>query len=361
MVLNPVPGGEDPTLQLPLGVPPAEPQKVAPRGLDSGGDDTLEEASPPSTAEQVDVEPPQLAKDIGAGEDAFGSEPTVPRIEVLSAEGSRPQADKPLDALSAMPKAPVLDLGIEFAIRVAPGDVTADEPSDGPSEVASQGPSDVASAEPGEAASAEPSEVDPQGRTVLPEEVSQYVASSEPKPSAAVQALAAEPRPPSAIAQAPVREPPRTAPGIEPLANALDAAVRLAADASVAAEALEKLKVLLQHKQQLEGLRSVQAVEHKQPFHALRSTQPALARSTLGAEASASEAHAIALPVPPPLPPLPLPVPAEASMGRTRLPLQQPRRRALLERRGLDVRGFMAGFALSWAFGVVLYFFMTAG
>jgi len=360
MVLNPVPGGEDPTLQLPLGVPPAEPQKVAPRGLNGGGDDTLEEVSP-STAEQVDIEPPQLAKDIGAeGTDALGSEPTVPRIEVLS-EGSRSQADKPLDALSAMPKAPALDLGIEFAIRVAPSDATANEPSDGPSEVASQQPSDVASAEPGEVASAEPSEVGSQGMTAMPEEAAQNVASSEPKPSAEVQALAAEPHSPSAIAQAPVREPPRAAPGIEPLANALDAAVRLAADASVAAEALEKLKVLLQHKQQLEGLRSVQPVERKQPFHALRSTQPVLARSTLGAEASPSEAHVIALPVPPPLPPLPLPVPAEASMGRTRLPLQQRRRRALLERRGLDVRGFMAGFALSWAFGVVLYFFMTAG
>ena len=360
MLLNPVPGGEEPTLQLPLRVPPDEPQKLAPPGLDRGGDDTLEEASP-STAEQVEIEPPELAKDIGAGGDTFGSEPTVPRIEVLSAERSRPQADKPLDALSAMPKAPVLDLGIEFAIRVAPSDVTANEPSDGPSEVASQEPGDVASAEPGEVASAEPSEVDSQGMTAMPEEVAQNVASSEPKPSAGVQALAAEPRSPSAIAQAPVREPPRAAPGIEPLANALDAAVRLAADASVAAEALEKLKVLLQHKQQLEGLRSVQAVEHKQPFHALRSTQPALVRSTLGAEASASEAHAIALPVPAPLPPLPLPVPAEASMGRTKLPLQQQRRRPLPERRGLDVRGFMAGFALSWAFGVVLYFFMTAG
>src|SRR5215467_3651661 len=203
MVLNPVPGGEDPTLQLPLGVPPAEPQKVAPRGLDGGGDDTLEEASP-STAGQVEIEPPELAKDIGAEGDAFGSEPTVPRIEVLSAERSRPRADKPLDALSAMPKAPVLDLGIEFAIRGAPSDVTANAPSDGPSEVA-QEPSVVASAEPGEVASAEPSEVDPQGMTVMPEEVAQNVASSETQPRAEVQALAAEPRSPSAIAEAPVR------------------------------------------------------------------------------------------------------------------------------------------------------------
>jgi hypothetical protein len=32
-----------------------------------------------------------------------------------------------------------------------------------------------------------------------------------------------------------------------------------------------------------------------------------------------------------------------------------------LQRRSLDVPGFLAGFALSWAIGVVLYLFMTAG
>ena len=352
MVLNPVSGGEEPTLPLPLGVPPAEPQRVAPDGRNGGGDDTLEEASP-STAEPVDIEPAQLANDIGAGGEAVVAEPMVPRIEALSAEGSGSQADKRLDALSAMPKAPVLDLGIEFAIRVAPSDVTADAPGDPPSEVASLEPSDGAFAEPSGLASTEPGAVDSQEMTVMPEEVAQNVASFEPKPSAEAQALAAEPPAPSAIAQA--RKPQGAAPGIEPLASALDAAVRLAADASVAAEALEKLKVLLQHKQQLEDLRSARPVEHTQPFHA-RSARPVLARSSLGAEASASKAHAIALPVLPP--PLPLPVPA-AEASRTRLPLQ--RRRALLERRGLDVRGFMAGFALSWAFGVVLYFFMTAG
>jgi hypothetical protein len=38
-----------------------------------------------------------------------------------------------------------------------------------------------------------------------------------------------------------------------------------------------------------------------------------------------------------------------------------PRLRSAPERRGFDVRGFLAGFALSWAFGVVLYLFMTSG
>jgi hypothetical protein len=339
MLLNPVPGGEEPTLQLPLRVPPAEPQKVAPRGFDGGGDDTLEEASP-RTPENGDVQPTQ-------SNDAFVSEPTVPRIEALSA-ASRAPIDKPTDALSRMPKAPVLDLGIEFAIRVAPSAVTANGSGAVPSDIASQEPSDVASAEPSDVASQE--------MTGMPEEVAEDVASSEPKPSAEPQA--AEPHSPSAIARAPVREPQRAAPGIEPLASALDAAVQLASDASVAAEALEKLKVLLQHKQQLEGLRPPQPVEHRRSLHALRSAQPVLGRPSRGREAPVPEAHPIALPVLPP--PLPLPVPA-AGVSTGRLPLVQPRRRALLEFRGLDVRGFMAGFALSWAFGVVLYFFMTAG
>ena len=347
MLLNPVPGGEEPTLQLPLRVPPDEPQKLAPPGLDGGGDDTLEEASP-GTLEKADAQPAQA-------KDGFVSEPTVPRIEALSAEVSQAPVDTRSDALSLMPKAPVLDLGIELAVRVAPSAVAANASGAVPSDVASQ------SQEQSDVASAEPSEVASQEMTVKPEEVVQDIASADPKLSTEVQTQTAKPHSPSAIAQTPAREPQRAGPGIQPLASALDAAVRLATDASVAAEALEKLKVLLQHKQQLEGLRAAQPMEHKQSLHALRSAQPALARPSLGEKASASEAHPIALPVlPPPLPPLPLPVRAvEASTGR--LALQQPRRRALLELRGLDVRGFMAGFALSGAFGVVLYFFMTAG
>jgi hypothetical protein len=350
MVLNPAPGGDDPTLQLPLGVPPAEPQMVAPRGVDEAADDALEETSE-STAEHVDGEPAQLPKAFG--ENDFVSGPMVPRIEALSAEACRSRADKPLDALSPMQRAPVLDLGIEVATRVAPSDLPAKTPSDVPSQ--SRETSAVASARPGEVASQEIG-------VMLPEEAADDIASSEPQPTGDLQTLAPEPHSPSP-AQVPVRQSKTTAPGIEPLASALDAAVQLATDASVAAEALEKLKVLLQHKQQLEDLRSAQPGERKQQFHASRSTQPVFARPSLSAEASASEAHAIAVPgLPPPLPSLPLPVPAaQASIARTGLPLLRPRRGRLFERRGLDVRGFLAGFALSWAFGVVLYFFMSAG
>src|SRR5262245_61614869 len=320
MVLIPAPGGEETTSQLPQGMPSGEPRRVAVRGLNGTGDAALEPA-----ASAVEPEP---TIEIGAsGDDNSVSEPMVRRIEALSTARCRSQADKLMDALSSMPRAPALDLGIELAVPVAPDDGTANEPGVRASEASGDAtpPSDVASQE----------------AMVTPEE-GEDVASSQPEPSPQGQALSSEPRLPSLRARS-SREAQRPSPGIEPLASALDAAVRLAADASVAAEALEKLKVLLQHKQQLEGL---------------RSTQPVLAQLSPPAEPSAGEAQAIAQPV---LPPLPLPVPAaHASLGRTRLPLLPPPR-AFFERRGLDVRGFMAGFALSWAFGVVLYFYMTAG
>src|SRR5262249_2234501 len=148
MVLNPVAGCEEPTLQLPVEVLPAEPQEVAPGEVDRG-DDSFEAVSP-RTAEPVDdVHPAQLVKDTAGGGDAF-SEPMVPRFEAMAAEGAgAPAETTPVKAFSPMPKAPVLDLGIEVAIRVAPCDVPANEPGDVPSaEPAAQEPSDVASAEP---------------------------------------------------------------------------------------------------------------------------------------------------------------------------------------------------------------------
>jgi hypothetical protein len=133
---------------------------------------------------------------------------------------------------------------------------------------------------------------------------------------------------------------------MQPLASALDAAVRLAADASVAADALENLKQLLEHKQRLESQLPQMAV----------GRAPAASND---AQAAASVPDA---PAPPPLPPLPLRSEADAAGGPRHALLPPPRRgRPPPERRGFDVRGFMAGFALSWAFGVVLYFFMTAG
>ena len=73
-------------------------------------------------------------------------------------------------------------------------------------------------------------------------------------------------------------------------------------------------------------------------------------------------------PVAPAMAPQPPSLPLHAmrdGSGRTTLrpamlaPL--PPRAARPERTLLDVRGFLAGFALSWAFGVVLYLYMTSG
>ena len=135
----------------------------------------------------------------------------------------------------------------------------------------------------------------------------------------------------------------------EPLTSALDVAARLAADASVAADALENLKRVLEHKQLLESQ------------HPLLAAIPAAASDNPETPASGFDA-----PTPPALPPLPLPLHAMSdagggSAGGSPMLLPPPRRRLPPERRGLDVRGFFAGFALSWAFGVVLYLFMTAG
>jgi hypothetical protein len=143
---------------------------------------------------------------------------------------------------------------------------------------------------------------------------------------------------------------PAPSPGVEvpepvqPLASALDAAARLAADANAAAAALENLKRLLER--QLPNLAA--------------SNAPAAAEAGTQTSANAPAAPAM----PPPLPSLPLHAVRDGSGRSTLRPAvlaPPPPRRAPVERVRFDVRGFLAGFALSWAFGIVLYLFMTAG
>jgi hypothetical protein len=146
---------------------------------------------------------------------------------------------------------------------------------------------------------------------------------------------------------APVRE--AAAPdNVRPLASALDAAAKLAADANAAAEALENLKRLLER--QLPNVAANHAPQAAaEPTEAIARTPPTVAVVR-------------AAPLQPPS--LPLHAVRDGS-GRSTLrpavlaPLPTPRARP--ERVRLDVRGFLAGFALSWAFGVVLYLFMTSG
>jgi hypothetical protein len=144
-----------------------------------------------------------------------------------------------------------------------------------------------------------------------------------------------------AVAQSPHRG---ASGNVRPLASALDAAAKLAADANAAAEALENLKRLL---------------ERQLPNVAANKVRAA---TEIGTQQTSAKAPAA--PMAPPQPPeLPLHAVRDGS-GRTTLrpavlaPL--PPRHAP-ERRRLDVRGFLAGFALSGAVGVVLYLLMTSG
>jgi hypothetical protein len=273
--------------------------------LDGAAEGSLKEALAIAPAEDASNTAPQPADPVGAVDERLTAGPLVRLIDAQFAEAGRTHIHAPTFAFSLMPRPPVLDLGIALA---APAD-SAPPPALAAPEIAGGDESPSASTE------------DRQG----------FVGEVPP-------ASAAAPAPDTAAPQ-----------GMEPLASALDAAVRLAADASVAAEALENLKRLLEHKQQLES---------RLPQLA---GAPAPAPTSDNAEASAATADAPAAPA---LPPLPLPLHAASDTGGELAPAMLPpssRRRPLPERRGLDVRGFLAGFALSWAFGVVLYLFITAG
>jgi hypothetical protein len=101
------------------------------------------------------------------------------------------------------------------------------------------------------------------------------------------------------------------------LVERIDAAARLAADATAAAEAVERLKSLLQA--QLAA--STRTTAPEQPLTPVAAL-PAVGKND-------------------PPPPLPAAIPPD-----------QPRP---------DVRGFLAGFVLSGALGAVLYLYMMAG
>jgi len=137
---------------------------------------------------------------------------------------------------------------------------------------------------------------------------------------------------------------PNGAQAVVPLAGALDAAVKLAADANAAAEALESLRRLFERQLPnaaggAEAPAAVAATVTPPPVPLRPSGDPG--------GLSSLEPAAAASPTPQTPPTRTLPVPSPS--------------RAPVERRHLDIRGFLAGFALSWAIGMVLYLFMAAG
>jgi len=151
-------------------------------------------------------------------------------------------------------------------------------------------------------------------------------------PTAAALPAAQEPSSPAQAAAQSTPARSEAADGVRPVADALGAAAQLAADATAAANALESLKRMLER--QLPPLDGAPA-----PTSAALPPRPA-----------------------PPAGPPPLPARAPASSSREVAPKPPAALAArAAPRRRLDVRGFLAGFALSGAVGVVLYLFMTAG
>jgi hypothetical protein len=135
------------------------------------------------------------------------------------------------------------------------------------------------------------------------------------------------------------------APKAPRLADALSVASQLSDDANAAAEALDNLKRMLEQPVSIPG---------PAPLPQLVSEQ----------DKPRPAAPAAALPLPPPLPPpraQPEPEPPRAPPPRPRPIPASALPAAMRDRVRLDVRGFFAGFALSWAIGAVLYLFMTVG
>jgi hypothetical protein len=305
MPVPPTDGGDDPVSRLQQGLRLSDAEEIAARRLDGAAEGSLRAALEIAAAANAGGAGPQPIDAVGAVGESFAFDPLVGLIDPRFAEIGRTRAPKPLDAFSPMPMPPMLDVGIAV---VTPADSLA-PPTFAAPEIADDG---------------EPVFMETGGR--------QRVLADTPT----APAMASLPE--TMVSQS-----------IEPLTSALDAAVRLATDASFAAEALENLKRLLERKQQLES----------QLPHLAAGARPTSASDDADASAPAPQQS---------LPPLPLPLHAEqdaagGSAATTTVlpPPPRRRRRPPPERRVFDVRGFMAGFALSWAFGVVLYLFMTAG
>ncbi len=227
MPVPPESGGDDDVRARPQGLRLSDAEGIAADRLDGAAEGSLQEALAVAEADEAGYTAPHPADGIGAVGEGYASGPLVRLIDERSADGGRPRTRKPLDAFSPMPAPPALDVGIALA---TPARSAPPQPLFGP-EIASDGaPASMARED-------WPSENWP----------------SADRPSADWQGFAGDGRPePSALA-APTHLPEADpVHGMEPLTSALDAAVRLAADANVAAEALDALRRMLEHKQQLD-------------------------------------------------------------------------------------------------------------
>ena len=123
-------------------------------------------------------------------------------------------------------------------------------------------------------------------------------------------------------------------------ASALGAAAKLAADANAAASALENLKRLLERQLPNPTQAPRQSVHELFGDPAAATAPPPLSPQEVARRMQDDE------------------LPATAAKSH---PRPGGRSAAPHERQPFDVRGFMAGFALSWALGAALYIYLTAG
>jgi hypothetical protein len=205
----------------------------------------------------------------------------------------------------------------------------------------------------------------PRAEPPLPE-----VRSPEPPPRPlSLNARLQEPLPEEPPGEEPLPEPPRPEPASEatvtPIATALDAAAKLAADADAAAAALQNLTRMLQAHQ-----RPASMIPSPMQHAALRGTAP---------QSPESEARPVPMPPRSTLPPDPLqrvapPRPEQRPIQRImprpapQYPAARPIRPPTLrptpaprDVRQFDLRGFLAGFALSCAIGALIYMYLIAG
>jgi hypothetical protein len=196
----------------------------------------------------------------------------------------------------------------------------------------------------------------------------------EPPRPQSLNARLQAPLPEEPPAEEPLAEPPRPEPPrpqalgeatVTPIATALDAAAKLAADADAAAAALQNLTRMLQAHQ-----RPASMIPSPMQQAALRPTEPRPPESeprfvpTPPRSISPSDPLQMATPPRPEQRPIQRMMPRPAPQYPAARPIRPPTLRptpAPRDTRQFDLRGFLAGFALSCAIGALVYMYLMAG
>ena len=236
------PGGDDHVLDLQQGLRLSDAEGIAAERLDGAAEGSLKEALAIARTQDEEIVRLQLA-DIAEVGESFAAGPLVPLIDARFTEGGRTQVLEPHYAFSPMPRPPVLDVGIALVTlaHVAPRRLAAPEIAGG-GEPAPMPSKDWPSKD-------LPSNNLP-SNDLPSEDLPSAERPTEDRPGEDWHGVAGETHSEPAMATLPDAAAEQN---FEPLTSALDVAARLAADASVAADALENLKRLLEHKQLLES------------------------------------------------------------------------------------------------------------